>query len=631
MCRIVGFRDFNTNRSYRLSQIITTMRDTLTHGGPDAAGRWIDEQYRIALGHRRLSIIDLSKNGTQPMISQSGRYIITYNGEIYNYQELRRELQILGYSFASQTDTEVVLHAYEEWGIDCFNKFIGMWACALWDTIKKELILVRDRIGVKPLYWYFHDSLFLFASELKAFHRHPHFIKELNRNALSLYLSYGYIPAPHTIFNYCHKLEPGHALILRSNGVIDIKTYWDLSSLFVLQSSVAFNEQKSDAKVEAELEALLTESFEARLHADVPVGIFLSGGIDSSLLTALLSQNSERRLRTFTVGFHEAKYDESRHARAIASHLGTDHSEVYCTSKDARDILPQLPYIYDEPFSDPSSIPTVLLSRYAKRSVSAILSADGGDEEFFGYRRYALLERFLSHRPQWSNILVRMALECGAPFFSFFRPELHDRYNRVRSVLHAGNFVSAYDAMCRIFFNHELRALGITPSADQITSNHMLGSLDHAETMMYLDLTTYLPDDILVKVDRATMSVGLESREPFLDHRIIDYSAKLSLHYKYRDHKQKYILKRILSRYLPKEIVERKKQSIDIPVASWLTGDLSHFVDEYLSEQRIRTGGLFDVTGVQELKKNHAKKKGGYSKKLWLLLTFQMWAERWLP
>ena len=637
MCRIVGFLDFNYKGEYDLNSVIVSMRDTLTHGGPDDAGLYIDPSFPLALGHRRLSILDLSPLGHQPMEFEN--FVITYNGEVYNFKEIRKELEAYGYRFNSNSDTEVILKAFHRWGFDAVHKFRGMFAFAIWDKKEKRLILCRDRMGVKPLYYYYKDGLFIFASELKAFHKHPKFKKELEEKALSLFLEYGYIPAPYSIFKNAYKLEPGHFLILEKDGTIRKEAYWKVEDFFIEgQKEREKWLKRSEEELAEELESLLTESFKLRLVSDVPVGMFLSGGIDSTTVSALLSKEGIK-LKTFTIGFYEKEYNEAPFAKKVAEYLGTDHTELYCTPKEAFEIIPKLPEIYDEPFGDSSAIPTYLVSKLARSQVKVSLSADGGDEQFCGYTRYwIIVDRInkLSRLPFKGVISKTLNLinpEIALKLYNTFKPILpkytnfRDKYLKLRNVLKANNLLEQYDLAVSYFLEEDLQKLGLKPYKETFLS---LNSLDPYASLMLLDLKTYLVDDILVKVDRATMSVSLEGREPFLDHKIVEWTSKLPSEFKYKDGKSKYLLRKILYKYIPPELIDRPKQGFGAPIYEWFKRDLKELYLEYLNEERIRKGGIFNPSEVKRLLDDYLQDRGVNHNKLWLLFVFEQWREKWL-
>jgi len=642
MCRIAGFWDFNYKNNNNIEDIIIAMRDVLTYGGPDDAGIYVDNNYSLAFGHRRLSILDLSPLGRQPMSSDDGSLWITYNGEVYNFWEIRDELKSKGYKFKSRTDTEVIIKAYEEWGIDCVHKFRGMWAFALWDKMEGKLILCRDRVGVKPLYWYYKDGLFIFASELKAFHKHPEFKKKLDLNALALYLELGYITAPYSIFENTYKLKPGHFLEINKEGNIREAKYWDIEDYYKegleLQNN-GYWQKISENEIADELEHILTESFKLRLVSDVPVGMFLSGGIDSSIVTALLQKDSSVPIKTFTIGFHEKAYNEAEWAKKVATYLKTDHTELYCTPHEALMVIPKLAEMYDEPFGDSSAIPTHLVSILAKNKVKVSLSADGGDELFCGYTKYGIIKgriQILSRVP-FKNI-IRRTLDLLSPdavfnIYNIFKPLLprcsivKDKYKQIKSILSTQDVIKQSIFETNIFMDEDLRELGMQNNYPFL---HIDDKYDDLTDMMVFDAKTYLPDDILVKVDRASMSVALEGREPLLDHKILEYLAKLPIEYKYRDGINKYILKKILYRYVPKDLIDRPKQGFSIPLHAWVKGDLKRLYMEYLNESRLEREGIFNAKAVGKILNDSVNGRGVNPNKLWTLLMFEMWKERWL-
>jgi asparagine synthase (glutamine-hydrolysing) len=641
MCRIVGFIDFNFKNSYSLEETITSMRDTLIHGGPDDAGIFIDKDFPVALGHRRLSILDLSPRGHQPMEFEN--LVITYNGEVYNFREIRKELGKDGYKFISNSDTEVILKAFHRWGFSAVHKFHGMFAFAIWDKKDKKLILCRDRIGVKPLYYYYKDGLFMFASELKAFHKHPKFEKKLNLTGLSLYLKYGYIPAPYSIFENVYKLKPGHFLVLDQKGNIEEFPYWKVEDYFLKgkeEKDKWLN--RSEEELAQELEEVLAESFKLRLVSDVPVGMFLSGGIDSSTVCALLSKEGIK-LKTFTIGFYEKEYNEAEYAKKVAEYLGTDHTELYCTSKEAFEIILKLPEIYDEPFGDSSAIPTYLVSRLARAQVKVSLSADGGDEQFCGYNIYRLISERISKlsRIPFSGLLS-MVLEFIHPdialkLYNAFKPVLpkytnfRDKFAKLRNVLKAEGVIEQYDLAVSYFLEDDLKLLGIEPlDKKRLKDWFLVDELDILSSMMLLDLKTYLPDDILVKVDRATMSVALEGREPFLDHKIVEWTSQLPVEFKYKNGVSKYLLRKVLYKYIPKELVERPKQGFGVPIYEWFKKELRELYMEYLNEERIKEEGLFNHLEVKKLLDDYLSDRGVNHNKLWLLFVFERWMGKWM-
>jgi asparagine synthase (glutamine-hydrolysing) len=612
------------------------MRDTLLHGGPDESGIFENAGSGLALGHRRLSIIDLSSLGRQPMEFEN--FVITYNGEIYNFKKVRTELENNGFQFNSQSDTEVILKAYHKWGIDCANKFRGMWAFAIWDKTKEELVLCRDRMGVKPLYWYFHDGLFMFASELKAFHKHPHFKKEINLEAVDMFFQYSFIPTPHCIFKNAHKLDPASFLTIQKGGEIKITKYWDIDSFF--RKGYAEKEawlHKPEEAIANELEEILTEGFKLRMVADVPVGMFLSGGIDSSLVTALLQKEYTQPLKTFTIGFNEKKYNEADWAKKVAKHLGTDHTELYCTPKDAFEVIAKLPEMYDEPFGDSSAIPTFLVSRLAREQVKVVLSADGGDEQFCGYPRYLNMEK-MDKIPApllktLAAVLKAVPPPAAAKIYSMLKFALkdfknfEDKYSKVRDVLNQPNSPARFDVTKSYFLAKDRESLGIPKTRRNIED---ISPYDVVTKLMLMDLHGPLMDDMLTKVDRAAMSLGLENREPLLDNKILEYSSQMPIELKYKEGKTKHILRKILYKYVPKDYLERPKMGFEVPIHDWFKQDLKSIYAEYLNKDRIRKSGLLNASYVENLYTDYFNNKMVDAHKLWLLCTFEMWREKWM-
>lgn len=645
MCRINGAWDFNFHNQYNPLLINQAMRDTLTHGGPDDAGEWKHPDLTLTFGHRRLSIIDLSPLGHQPMSFE--HLTICFNGEIYNFQEIRNELLQLGYSFQSHSDTEVILKAWHQWNKKCLEKFRGMWAFALWDNQAQTLILSRDRAGVKPLFWYQHSGLFLFASELKAFHKHPGFKAELDRNAVAEYFQYGYISAPKAIFKNTYKLNPGHLLFIGTNGEVKTESWWNPVNFALegIKEKESWLSRKPEA-IRDELEEILNEAFNLRMVADVPVGMFLSGGIDSSLVTAILQKTNSRPVKTFTIGFEEKAFDESQWAAKVAKHLGTDHTELTCVPEDARDILPSLAQIYDEPFGDSSAIPTILVSRLARKQVTVALSADAGDEQFFGYSYYPAVNQRWN---KWGNNPLYPLLGLGMrPFppgliqtilkkYSGASVSAADKFIKLRNLLSIRDRKIFYDTTVKLIVQDELPTLlalapeGLEKQRMDRVNEYLHADLSYPQEMMLADMRTYLPDDILVKVDRATMSVALEGREPFLDNKIMEYALRMPYELKYREGKSKWILRQILYKHIPKEWVDRPKQGFAVPINEWFKQDLKEYYNQYLNEDRIRKEGIFIPETVSRMLRQYHQHGGMNAHKLWLLLNFQLWKEKYLP
>ncbi|KZX36414.1 asparagine synthase (glutamine-hydrolyzing) [Wohlfahrtiimonas chitiniclastica] len=631
MCGIAGFIDF-TKQSNR--DVLVSMTDVLSHRGPDDSGYdfYENECANIGLGHRRLSILDLSMHGHQPMAYE--HLEIVYNGEVYNFKDIREELKILGYTFNSDSDTEVILKAYYQWGIASIDKLIGMFSIVIYDRQQQKLIIIRDRAGVKPLYYYNKDGLFLFSSELKSFHQHPGFEKIINKEALSLFFQYGYILEPYSIFEKAYKLKAGHYLELdiKKSTFITHK-YWDVID--------AYNRPKLDISFEEaklETEKLLKSACEYRMVADVPVGVFLSGGYDSSAVTAILQKDRTEKLKTFSIGFNESKYNEANDAKKIATYLGTDHTEYYCTTKDAQEILPNLSAIWDEPFGDSSSIPTVLVSHLAKKDVAVSLSADGGDEIFGGYGKYTQVlkyQKLITNYPILRKVTSKVMGIIDPDYLIGLNKTYNfkNRYEKVKSLLQAEDEIEMMSVISQHFTSSDISRLleptGIIETAfnDKIYLN---SNNDVVDKMMAIDYKTYQLDDILVKVDRATMSVGLEGREPFLDHRIIEFVSRLPSSYKIRNGNKKYILKEIVHDYIPKALMDRPKMGFGIPINEWFGDSLKPFIMEYLDHSKVARVGLLNVQEVENIKKQWLENKGYSVSKVWLLLIFMMWYERWM-
>jgi asparagine synthase (glutamine-hydrolysing) len=633
MCGIAGFIDFKKESN---EQLLQQMASCLQHRGPDGQGSYFADApaAQIGLGHRRLSIIDLSTSANQPL--HFGGLHIIFNGEIYNYNEIREELIQKGHQFQTHSDTEVILHAWKEWGEAAIQQWHGMFAIALYDEAKEEVIFIRDRSGVKPLNYYWKDDLFLFGSELKTLVAHPSFHKELNRDAVASFLQYGYVSHPHCIYKHTHKLKPGHLLRLKlRTKAFEQVQYWNVYD--------HYNKSKLNIGIEEaveQTEKILEKGFQYRMVADVPVGVFLSGGYDSSCVTALLQKNSTEKLKTFTIGTTDQKLDEAPFAKQIAAHLGTDHTEYYCTPKEALDIIPELPHYYDEPFADSSAIPTILVSRLARKKVTVALSADAGDEIFAGYNRYDYIARFGKKIGSIPSPMRKMAAVVMENISSESIPYLrnkqnfHSRYDKLKNLLNDPSPSELLKNLSIVFTDKEIRELFSQP-VNELTTAHqsteLKGGYDDALAyMMAVDYQTYMVDDILQKVDRATMSVSLEGREPFLDQDIIEWAAQLPSELKYYNGQKKYILRQIVHKYIPREIMERPKMGFGIPVESWLSKELKALVEEYLSEQSLKAHGLFNVAAVRKTVNEFFSGRKEKHLKIWYLLMFQMWYKQWM-
>jgi asparagine synthase (glutamine-hydrolysing) len=644
MCGIVGFRSRDNFQS--LKAMLPEACARLAHRGPDDAGLFFDEHTGVGLAHRRLSIIDLSSAGHQPMKSDDGQVLISYNGEIYNFKEIGKTLEGLGHKLNSATDTEVVLKAYLQWGANCLEKFIGMFAFAIWDNRNQTLFLARDRLGIKPLYYHLsenHNTL-LFGSELKAIMAFGGFAKEVNPDSIPLFLHYQYIPAPRTIFKNTYKLLPGHFLIYDGNNV-KTKEYWKLPDL---SPSETDSEPDEDEYLQR-LDNLLTGAVSDRLISDVPLGALLSGGIDSSVVVALMQKVSATPVRTFSIGFREQGYNEAPWAAKVAQHLKTEHSELYVSAKDALDVIPRLPDFYDEPFADSSSIPTFLVSHLTRQKVTVALSGDGGDEQFAGYVRYwttkSMANGFHRFPLPVKKALARMLGSIPAPWVEKCYLPWH-RFLPQR--LRVANFPDKWQKLLKLMDQtriSELYRMTICLWSAQEISDMLSQALPRSryeetfeETvdwpllsrLMRVDQKTYLPDAMLTKVDRASMATSLEVRVPLLDHRVVEFSAALPESFKYRNGTGKYLLKKLLARYLPTNLFERPKMGFGVPIDRWLRFELKDLLLDYLSAERLKREGFFDADLVEKKVKEHLSGRTNHQYRLWSLLMWEMWRERWL-
>jgi len=657
MCGVAGFWS-SARLDEPLNVIASRMGNSLSHRGPDDAGVWVDESAGFALAHRRLSILDLSEAGRQPMVSASGRYVLAFNGEIYNHRDLRKELENSGkctVAWRGHSDTETLLAGIDAWGFEStLKRTVGMFAVALWDRADRTLLLARDRMGEKPLYYGWVRDVLVFASELKAIKRFPGFNNDVDRNALALFLRYNYVPTPWSIYRSIWKLPPATWIeftaedLLRARGERGTaRAYWCLRDAAEAGVQDPFVGTESEAA--EELDSLLRQSVAGQMIADVPLGALLSGGVDSSTVVAVMQSLSSRPVKTFTIGFHENNYNEAAHAKEVSGHLGTDHTELYVTPSEALAVIPKLPTLYDEPFADSSQVPTHLVCALARRHVAVALSGDGGDEFFGGYNRYlwvARLWRVLASTPSPLRRLAAGVLRGVSPagwdwVFRALSPLLpmRLRFNLPGDKLHKAALLfsarspgEVYLRLVSQWADPGALVLGAREDATTVVKTQSrLDLLDFERCMMYLDAITYLPDDILVKVDRAAMGVSLETRAPLLDHRVVEFAWRLPLSMKIRNDQSKWILRRVLYRYVPKELIERPKMGFGVPIDRWLRGPLRDWAEALLDESRIRYEGYFDPRPVRRKWIEHLSGRRNWAYHLWGVLMFQAWSECWRP
>lgn len=642
MCGIAGFvYGESSGRS-----TIQSMCDQISHRGPDSEGYWQTDDGALAIGHRRLSILDLSAAGHQPMHSECGRYVLVFNGEIYNHLALRSLLAEP--NWRGQSDTETLLACFTAWGLEATLQVVrGMFAFALWDKQEQELTLARDRMGEKPLYWGWCGDVLLFGSELKALKAHPAFNAEVDRDALTLLLRHCYIPAPYSIYQGIQKLRPGHFVRIPVRGDVaeskaaDPVAYWSLTDVVENGQSNKFCGSPSEAV--GLLESSLSASVSEQMLSDVPLGAFLSGGVDSSAIVALMQAQSNRKVKTFTIGFEEGGYNEAEHAKQVARHLGTDHTELYVSADDALGVIPSLPTMFCEPFGDSSQIPTFLVSQMAKQHVTVALSGDGGDELFGGYNRYMAAQKV------WGPVqrLPFFVRKCGAASLRALSPAQWDRlFQALSPILPKRARLSIPGEKARKLadvlsltdghaFYRQLTSHWNDPASVVINGNEpetlisnssawpKTDSLEHA--MMALDAQTYMADDILVKVDRAAMATSLETRVPMLNHQVVELAWQMPLEYKIRDGQGKWLLRQVLYKHVPRELIERPKAGFGIPLDAWLRGPLREWAESLLSEQRLRCEGFFHPEPIRTMWAQHLSGKMNWQYHLWNVLMFQAW------
>jgi len=643
VCGICGIWD-PTASGQELFEALPNMTSAVRHRGPDDEGTWSQPSNGVAFGHRRLSIIDLSCEGHQPMTSVDGRYTTVFNGEIYNFQEIRRELSALGFSFRGSSDTEVMLSAAVQWGVEeTLRRMSGMFALAIWDKTRSRLILARDRIGEKPLYYGWTGGVFLFGSELKALRAHPRWQGTVDRDALTLMLRHGYVPAPYSIYQGIRKLLPGTMMTFDKDHREGLETrYWSARDYIDEPSS---RPNISDDNAVSGLDNVLHTVIRQQMISDVPLGAFLSGGIDSSVVVGIMQSESSRPVRTFTIGFEEAEFNEAVYAKAVAGHIGTDHTELYVTARDTLDTIPNLPRLYDEPFADSSQVPTFLVAQLARRHVTVSLSGDGGDELFGGYPRYTIA-RAIWNSVRWlpypmRSVLGRL-LESPSPqrwdsVLDLFRGALPksvranasgDRLHKLAGYLRAVSREEMYLGLVSQWQSPEDVVIGGKEVPTPLTSDTSgRSSWNPVTRLMYLDLISYLPDDILVKVDRATMAVSLESRAPFLDHRVAEFALGLPLGLKMRGGESKWVLRRVLEKYVPSKLFERPKMGFGVPIDRWLRGPLKQWAGDLLSPARLAREGYLRPEAITRKWNEHQSGNRNWCHHLWTVLMFQAWLE----
>lgn len=644
MCGITGLYSLSDKRSKEDQATIgRAMEQAIAHRGPDVADIWQDENTSLTLCHRRLAIIDLSDDGRQPMASHSGRYVVTYNGEIYNYQDLRVELEALGAKFKSQSDTEVMLSAFEHWGVEAaLQKLNGMFAVVLWDKKDRQLHFMRDRFGKKPLYIGWVGDDLVFSSELKSLHAHPDFKPEIDRDVLAQYMSYGYVQAPHCIFQNIWQMLPASLMSLdleriekHENLSAKMQTYWALKD--VVAEGKANIITKPEGQIIDEFEGKLQHAVNQRMISDVPFGAFLSGGIDSSSVVALMQTNATGPTKTFSIGFDEAGYNEADHAKEIAKYLRTDHQEFYVSAQDAMDVIPSLPDIYDEPFADPSQIPTYLISKLARDEVTVVLTGDGGDEILAGYDRHVKIPHL------WGNLnflpyplrklICSAAAKMPDAVYQTLKPRsplFPAQVKRALNLMKHKDADNIYEALV-MHWSPDVVVKGISPKHPLIDKEFWPENLSFAEEMIFGDTLSYRSNDLMVKTDRASMAVALEARAPLMDCELCEYSWRLPHDMKVRGGEGKWLLRQVLERHVPKSLFNRPKMGFSVPIGTWLRGPLKAWGENLLSRERLEKQGLFNVDMITNAWRDFQMTNSqDVPKHLWTALMFQAWHERWV-
>lgn len=626
MCGIAGFLGFDCSTSSPLG-ILNAMSVQNTHRGPDSFGIWYSEQSGIGLAHSRLAIVDLTPAGHQPMYSASDRFVIAFNGEIYNHLELRSKLEEENYSLAwrGRTDTETLLACFSFWGIErTLQATVGMFALALWDKQEQTLTLARDRFGEKPLYWGWCGSTLLFGSELKALKVHPDFKGQVDRGALALLLKHNYIPAPYSIYQGIEKLPAGQYVQIKKGDLrsdVQLKSYWSLNQ--AIEAGIANPFQGTDIEATNLLEQTISQAVKGQMLADVPLGAFLSGGVDSSTIVALMRQQSTQSVRTFAIGFDEPGYNEAEYAKEVARHLGTDHTELYVRAQDALDLVPRMSEIYCEPFADSSQLPTFLVSRLAKEHVTVALSGDAGDELFGGYNAYQFAPKI------WNKLKLLPFPLRQSLFHPLSRLPLPDKFAKLLRVFPAKDREQFYQVLTSHWANPHQMVIGAKPLPTLLNSSDLWPQTDSFEHwMMAMEAGQYMTDDILVKVDRAAMANSLETRVPLLDHSVVELAWQLPLHMKIRGGVGKWILREVLYRHVPREMIERPKKGFSVPLGQWLRGPLRDWAEALLNEQRLQQEGYFVPAIVRRVWSEHQQGKHDHALRLWSILMFQAWLEK---
>ena len=643
MCGFVGFLgEPGALGADALERLAARMAARLESRGPDDAGTWVSPSAGIALGQRRLAVIDLSATGHQPMVSATGRSVIAYNGEVYNFAEIRRALEAENHRFRGGSDTEVILEACEAWGVRrTVPKLIGMFAFAFWDARTRHLTLVRDRLGIKPLYWGRSGGVLFFGSQLKGFVDHPAWRPEVDRDALAAYLRHSYVPAPRSIFTGIEKLEPGCLIEIDASGKETRERYWDLRT--IARDAVRARVSLDDTAAVEELDLLLRDAVKRRMVADVPLGAFLSGGIDSSTVLALMQSQSDRPVKSFSIGFDEAGYDEAYHAKRVAAHLGTDHTELYVAPDQARAVLPGIATWFDEPFADSSQIPTYLVSEMTRRHATVALSGDGGDELFAGYDRYRwaeLLSRRIAGWPSPFRATLAALLRGVSPAAwdglaraiprSVRPPLVGDKAHKLAALLSVADQGALYRRLVTqwetpdgmVHGGHEPHGILWDPTVQTDIP-------EFTDRMQFLDTVTYLPDDILTKVDRASMAVGLEARVPLLDHRVVEFSWQLPAAMKVRNGQGKWLLRQVLRKYVPQQLTDRPKMGFGVPIDRWLRKPLREWAEDLLAEERLRRTGYFEPAPIRAAWAEHLSGVRNQQYRIWTVLMFESWRETW--